>query len=201
MPSSIGCSGRSEGTGEEGEMDRSEGSSRWLPMIGFALVSSANQMLWLNFTPITTGSAAHLGVSASTVGVLAEIFPLVYILLALPAGLVLDRWFRPTLLAGAVLTAGGASLRLAGGGFAMVLAGQLVVAIGQPAVLNAVTGVATRSLTTADRPTGIAIGSAGTFLGFIEAFVLGLALGARHLHAILLVSAAYSVLGLVVLAA
>lgn len=182
-------------------MDRGEGSGRWLPMVGFALVSSANQMLWLNFTPITTGSAAHLGVSASAVGVLAEIFPLVYILLALPAGLALDRWFRPTLLVGAVLTAGGASLRLAGGGFAVVLAGQLVVAIGQPAVLNAVTGLATRTLAVKDRATGIAIGSAGTFVGFVLAFVLGLTLGAGRLHVVLLASAAYAVAGALVLAA
>lgn len=177
------------------------GSSRWLPMLGFALVSSANQMLWLNFTPITTGSAARLGVSASAVGVLAEIFPLVYILLALPAGLALDRWFRPTLLVGAVLTAGGAALRLAGGGFAVVLAGQLVVAVGQPAVLNAVTGLATRTLAARDRATGIAIGSAGTFVGFVLAFVLGLSLGAGRLHLVLLASAAYAVAGTVVLAA
>ena len=192
--------GRASGVAHSGRL-AAPAVSRWGPIAGFALISSANQMLWLNFAPITTGSAARLGVSSSTIGLLSEVFPLLYVVLALPIGRALDRWFRPTLLAGAVLTAGGALLRLAGGGFAPVLVGQLVIAVGQPAVLNAVTGVATRSLTTADRPTGIAIGSAGTFLGFIEAFVLGLALGARHLHAILLVSAAYSVLGLVVLAA
>ncbi|MDA8061918.1 MAG: MFS transporter [Actinomycetota bacterium] len=169
--------------------------SRWLPVAGFAMVSSANQMLWLNFAPVTTGAAARLGVSGSTIGVLAEVFPVVYVLLAIPAGLALDRWFRPTLAAGAILTAAGALLRLAGHGFAPVLAGQLVVAVAQPAVLTAVTGIATRSLSTADRPTGIAVGSAGTFLGFVLAFVLGLALGAAHLHLLLVVSAAYAVAG------
>lgn len=156
-------------------------------------------MLWLNFAPITTGTAARLGVSSSTVGVLAEVFPVVYVLLAVPAGLALDRWFRPTLAAGAILTAVGSLLRLAGHGFGPVLAGQLVVALAQPAVLTAVTGIATRSLLPADRPTGIAIGSAGTFVGFVLAFVLGLVLGAGHLHALLVVSAVYTVAATVVL--
>jgi predicted MFS family arabinose efflux permease len=175
-------------------------ASRWGPIAGFVLVSSANQMLWLNFAPITTGSAARLGVSSSTVGLLSEVFPLLYVLLALPVGLALDRWFRPTLLSGAVLTAAGAALRLAGHGFTPVLIGQVVVALGQPAVLNAVTGIATRSLREKDRPVGIAVGSAGTFLGFVLAFVLGLVLGAGRLHTVLVLSAVYSIVGMVVLA-
>jgi predicted MFS family arabinose efflux permease len=174
--------------------------SRWGPVAAFAVVSSANQMLWLNFAPITTGTAARLGVSVSSVGLAAEVFPLVYVVLAVPFGRALDRWFAPTLLLGALLTAGGALLRLAGGGFAPILAGQVVVAIGQPAVLNAVTGIASRTLRDSDRPIGIALGSAGTFLGFVEAFVLGLVLGAGHLHLLLALSAAYSVLGLALLA-
>lgn len=175
--------------------------SRWGPIAGFVLVSSANQMLWLNFAPITTGTAARLGVSSSTVGLLSEVFPLLYVILAIPLGRALDRWFGPTLLVGAVLTGGGAALRLVGSGFAPLLVGQVVVAIGQPAVFNAVTGIATRSLRPEDRPTGIAIGSAGTFLGFVEAFVLGLVLGSAHLHEVLVVSASYAGVGLAVLTA
>lgn len=173
--------------------------SRWLPMATFAVVSSANQMLWLNFAPITTGTAERVGVSSSTVGLLAEVFPIIYVVLALPTGLCLDRWFRPALAAGAVLTGTGALVRLAGGGFAPLLVGQLIVALGQPALLNAVTGLATRTLEEKDRPVGIAIGSAGTFLGFILAFGLALALGAGHLHAILVASGAYAAVGAVLL--
>jgi predicted MFS family arabinose efflux permease len=173
--------------------------SNWAPIIGFMLVSSANQMLWLNFAPITTGSAHRLGVSSSTVGLLSEIFPLIYVILALPVGLALDRWFRSTLAIGAILTAGGAALRLGGSGFAPVFVGQFIIAVGQPAVLNAVTGVASRSLVERDRPTGIALGSAGTFLGFVLAFVLGLTLGSGRLHTLLVLSAAYSIAGAVVL--
>jgi predicted MFS family arabinose efflux permease len=168
-------------------------------MAGFVLVSSANQMLWLNFAPITTGSAHRLGVSTSAVGVLSEVFPLLYVVLALPTGLALDRWFGRGLECGAVLTAGGAALRLAGHGYPPVLIGQLVVAVGQPLVLSAVTGLATRSLRPEDRPVGIAVGSAGTFLGFVLAFVLGLTVGSSRLHLLLVISAVYSIAGTVTL--
>lgn len=168
------------------------GSSRWAPIAGFALVASANQMLWLSFAPITTGAAARLGVSKSAIGTLSEIFPLLYVVLAVPVGRALDRWFGPTLLAGAVLTAGGAVIRVAGHGYDWILAGQIVIALSQPALLNAITGIASRYLSVVHRPVGIAVGSAGTFVGFILAFVLGGALGASRLHTILVIGAIYA---------
>src|ERR1700729_3959851 len=111
--------------------DPSRARSHWGPVVGFTLVSASNQMLWLNFAPITTGAAHDLKVSSSTIGLLSEVFPLVYVLLAIPVGRALDRWFRPTLLVGAALTALGAALRLPGHGFAFVMIGQVVVSLGQ----------------------------------------------------------------------
>jgi predicted MFS family arabinose efflux permease len=158
-------------------------------------------MLWLNFTPITTGAATHLAVSKSAIGTLSEIFPLLYVLLALPVGRALDRWFRPTLGAGAALQAGGALVRLGGHGYAWVLVGQVLIAVAQPAILNAITGTASRYLHEEHRPLGIAVGSAGTFLGFILAFVLGGVFGAGRLHTILVVSAVYTVVAAAAMAA
>jgi fucose permease len=80
------------------------------------------------------------------------------------------------------------------------VAGQVLVAVAQPAVLNAITGTASRYLSGAHRPVGIAVGSAGTFLGFILAFVSGAAFGAEHLHIILLITAIYAVTSFAVLA-
>jgi predicted MFS family arabinose efflux permease len=86
--------------------------------------------------------------------------------------MLLDRWFRGGLALGAVLAAAGALIRLLPG-YEWALAGQVVVGVAQPLVLNAITGVASRYLPPADRPTGIAIGSAGTFAGLIIGFGLG----------------------------
>ena len=180
---------------------REPATSRWGVVFGFVLVASANQMLWLNFTPVTTGVSKSLGVSQSAIGWLSEIFPLLYVVLAVPVGKALDRWFRPTLLAGAALTAVGAVLRSVDQRYSVILAGQVLIALGQPAVLNAITGVATRYLSSNHRPVGIAVGSAGTFVGFVAAFVLGAAFGASGLRSILVIGAAYSVVAAVVLAA
>lgn len=146
--------------------------SRWGVVAAFALVGAATQLLWLTYAGVTTATAAAYGVSENAVGWLAQVFPLLYVVLAIPAGMALDRHFRGALAAGAVLTAAGAGLRLVGDGFGWVLAGQVVIAVAQPLVLNAVPGVARRYLRERDRATGIAVGTASTFAGMVLAFVL-----------------------------
>ncbi|MPZ85828.1 MAG: MFS transporter [Actinophytocola sp.] len=146
--------------------------ARWSVIVVFALLGAVTQVLWVTFAPVTDAASSLYGVSDSAIGWLANVFPLLYVLLAIPAGMVLDRWFRGGLGLGAVLTAVGALLRL-GDGYGWALFGQLVVGVAQPLVLNAITGVASRYLPPADRPTGIAIGSASTFAGLIVGFGLG----------------------------
>jgi predicted MFS family arabinose efflux permease len=176
-------------------------STRWGPVAGYVLVSSANQMLWLSFAPVTTVAAQRYGVGVAAVGWLAQIFPLLYVVLALPAGLALDRWFRPGLLAGGLLTAGGAVLRL-GDGFGWALSGQVVIALAQPLVLNALTKVVSGYLPPGSRPAGIAAGSASLFAGMLLALVLGAVLDtADDLPLLLRLSAGYAVLAAAALAA
>jgi predicted MFS family arabinose efflux permease len=147
--------------------------ARWSVVVVFALLGAVTQVLWVTFAPVTDAAAEFYGVSDGAIGWLANVFPLLYVLLAIPAGMVLDRWFRGGLALGGVLTAVGALLRLAGDDYAWALLGQLVVGVAQPLVLNAITGVASRYLPPGDRPKGIAIGSASTFAGLIVGFGLG----------------------------
>ncbi|WP_336081607.1 MFS transporter [Nocardia sp. SSK8] len=166
---------------------------RWRVITAFALVGAATQLVWLTYAPVTTVAAEHFGVSESAVGWLANMFPLLYVVLAIPAGILLDRWFRPALIAGAVLTAIGADLRLLHDGFAVVLLGQTVVAVAQPLVLNAITGIAGHYLPAKDRATGIAVGTASTFAGMAAAFVLGAALpGADQLTTLAAIGAVFA---------
>ena len=157
----------------------------------YAAVAAANQLLWLTYAPITTDAAAYFGVSESAVGWLSQVFPLLYVLLALPAGLALDRWFRPALLTGAWLTALGGAVRLTSDTFAVALCGQIVIAVAQPLILNAVTKVAVVALPERSRASGISLGSAGIFTGTALALPLGPALAdAESLTALLLVDLA-----------
>ena len=154
----------------------------------FALLGATTQVLWVTYAPVTDAAGRYYDVGDGAVGWLANVFPLLYVVLAIPAGIVLDRWFRGGLAAGALLTAAGAAVRILGDTYVFALAGQLVVAVAQPLVLNAITGVAGRYLAERDRPTGIAIGSASTFAGLIVGFGLG-AVFTDDVPALLLVQA------------
>ncbi len=148
-------------------------------IVAYSLVCAGTQLLWLTFAPITTESAHHYGVSVSAIGWLAEIFPLLYVVLAIPAGLLLDRTFRPTLSVGAAMVAAGGLVRLGGSTFAWALAGQFIVAVAQPIVLSSVSKLAGEYLPRSERATGIAVGSAGSFAGMVIALVLGPTVGAH----------------------
>src|SRR5579875_168217 len=155
-------------------------AARWSVVIAFALVVLVTQLLWLSFAPIDTDVACDFHVSTIAIGWLANVFPLVYVLIALPAGLARDRWFRATLMLGAGLAALGGLVRLVAPTFGWAMAGQLIAACAQPLVLNAITKVATGYLPPSRRAAGIAVGSAAQFLGAIVALVLGPALEGRH---------------------
>jgi predicted MFS family arabinose efflux permease len=162
----------------------------WGVIVPYALVCAGTQVLWLTYAAITTETARHYGVSVGAVGWLAEIFPLLYVALAIPAGILLDRWFRPMLAGGGVLMALGGLIRLGGDTFAWAMAGQLAVAVAQPVVLSAVSKLAGEYLPLAQRPAGIAVGSAGSFLGILLALLLGPTLGGHgHLQRLLVVEA------------
>ncbi|MEV6282785.1 MFS transporter [Kribbella sp. NPDC051770] len=173
--------------------------SRWTPIVAYSLVGAATQLVWLNFAGITTVAAARYDVSENAIGWLAQVFPLLYVVLAIPAGLLLDRWFRPSLLIGALLTALGALLRL-GDTYPWLLTGQLVASVAQPLVLNAVTGITGRYLSPRDRPTGIAAGTASIFAGMVIAFVLSAFLASSNqIPVVLVISAIFSVIAAIAL--
>jgi predicted MFS family arabinose efflux permease len=180
---------------------RSTTVSGWRVICAYALVCAATQVLWLSYAAITTESAHRYGVSVGAVGWLAEIFPLLYVVLAIPAGLLLDRWFRPSLAAGGALVALGGLVRLGGETYAWALAGQVLVAIAQPVVLSAVGKLAGEYLPVGQRADGISLGSAGNFVGMLLALLLGPTLGAHgHLERLLVLEAALGVLAALALA-
>jgi predicted MFS family arabinose efflux permease len=173
----------------------------WRVIAAYGLVCAATQVLWLTFAAITTATARRYGVSVGAVGWLAEIFPLLYVALAIPAGMLLDRWFRPALAAGGALVALGGLVRLGGETFAWAMAGQVLVGVAQPIVLSAVSKLAGEYLPVEQRADGIAVGSAGSFVGMLLALLLGPTVGAHgHLERLLVLEAVLAVIPAVALA-
>src|SRR5437764_2033649 len=148
--------------------------NRWAILAGYGLLAASTQLLWLTYAPITTQAHKVMGVSAGAAGDLAAIFPLMYVVLALPAGRWLDAQFERALSARAILTAGGGLLRLAGPtSYGWALAGQFVVAAGQPLVLNSITKVAARYFPAPERTAAISAGSVSLYLGILAAVLSG----------------------------
>jgi MFS family permease len=148
-------------------------SVRWAVLGAYALLAACTQLLWLTFAAVDTRSAAVMKVDLGTVGDLAAIFPFVYIVLALPTGRWLDMKFGQALTAGALLTGGGSLIRLVSPtSFGWQLAGQLVIAAGQPLVLNSITKVAARYFAPEERATAISIGTASLFVGILAAVLM-----------------------------
>jgi cyanate permease len=134
----------------------------------------ANQAGWITFAAVSVEAAAFFGVSDLAVGLLSLSFMAVYILLFAPAAWAIDaRGFRAAVSLGALLTALGALGRgLFATSFTAVLAFQLLIAVGQPFILGAVTSVAARWFPAGEQATASGLGSLAMYLGILGGVAL-----------------------------
>jgi MFS family permease len=154
---------------------------------------TSTQLPWLTYAPVTDEARAAFGVSAGAVGDLAVVVPLFYVLLGIPSGRWLDRWYRPTLIVGVVLSGAGATIRaIEPRSYTYALAGQVVLALGQPLVSNAITKLPARHFTSTRRTAAVSFVSAAQFLGILGASASGAWLVDRggidllvHTHAVI----------------
>ncbi|WP_231123641.1 MFS transporter [Nocardioides sambongensis] len=177
-----------------------ERSGRWSAVVAFCLAGAATQMAWLTFAPVTTVAADRYGVSETAIGWLANVFALTFVPLAIPAGMLLDRYLRGTLIVGALITALGACLRLGGDTYAWMLLGSTIASLGQPLVLTGIAGLCRNYLRPKDRAVGIAVATASVWVGFVGAFLVGAAFsGADDLPALLRFHAGFAVVAAILL--
>jgi MFS family permease len=155
------------------EKDRGAHGYRWVVLASFMLVAALTQLMWLNYAPITSQTQELMGVSEFKVVLLATMFPLVYIPVSIPAGLVIDRkGFRFAVMVGALLTAAFSFLRLFSGNYALVLLGMIGISIGQPFVLNSITKLVSTWFPTDESALAAGLGSLSLFVGMIVALAL-----------------------------
>ncbi len=112
---------------------------RWVVLTGYMAAGIASQLVWITFAPILDVTAQHYGVTQSAVGMLAAVFPLVYLVASLPTGYFIDRYgFRSALLMGTSLLAVFSALRPLAWSFAALLAFQTLAGLGQPFIMNSI---------------------------------------------------------------
>jgi predicted MFS family arabinose efflux permease len=150
--------------------DRMRNPYRWVVLSAFALVAGVTQMLWLNFAPLLTLVEKRYGVSELVASTLILVFPLIYVLLSLPAGALIDaRGYRFAVGLGAVVTAAFAALRIWDESFWVLLAAQVGIAVAQPFIINGVSKLVADWFEETEGATANGIGTLGMFLGMAVA--------------------------------
>ncbi len=148
-------------------------SYRWVVLAVFMLVAAITQIMWLNYAPITSQTQALMGVSEFKVVLLATMFPLLYIPVSIPAGIIIDRkGFRYAVLIGAFFTAACSFLRLFAGNYPLVLLGMIGISIGQPFVLNSITKMVSAWFPTEESALATGLATLALFLGMIVALAV-----------------------------
>ncbi len=142
---------------------------RWVVLFAYMIVAALTQLYWLNFAAITTYMEERLSISASSIMWLTLVFPLVQILLTMPAGLIIDRkGFKYGIAIGAILTGVFAMVRLINPeSFTVLLISQIGIAVGQPFVLNGVTKLAMTWFPEKEEATAVGLGSLALFVGMM----------------------------------
>jgi fucose permease len=146
---------------------------RWVVLAAYMVVAALTQLMWLNYAPITSQTQNLMGVSEFKVVLLATMFPLVYIPVSIPAGMIIDRkGYRYAVMIGAVLMAAFSFLRLASGNYALVLIGMIGISIGQPFVLNSITKLVSTWFSTDESALATGLGTLSLFVGMIIALAV-----------------------------
>lgn len=114
-------------------------SYKWMVLTVFTAVAGVSQMLWLNFAPLITQLMEKYNKSEGTISWLILVFPLLYVVLSIPSGIMIDKkGYKYTVGLGSIIIAIFSILRIFESNFYILLIGQIGIAIGQPFVVNGI---------------------------------------------------------------
>jgi predicted MFS family arabinose efflux permease len=166
-------------------------STRYCVLWIYAVLQTLTQFEWLRFAPLTSEVASRYGVSQGQIGMLSLVFPLVFVILAVPCGALIDRiQVRTSLRIIAAGMAGAALLRVLGARYEFLLSGQILFALVQPLVLSLIVRLADVWFPANEHLRATEIGSMALLAGIGLAFVLVPAIGAAALQSSLKIDAA-----------
>jgi len=142
---------------------------RWVVLAIYMYVSALTQLYWLNFAAIETFIEERFSITPGTVMWFTLVFPLVQVILSMPAGMVIDRkGFKYGVGIGALFTGVFAMLRLVNtDSFTVLLISQIGIAIGQPFVLNGVTKLVATWFPQKEEATAVGLGSLALLVGMM----------------------------------
>jgi MFS family permease len=151
---------------------------RWAVLAVYMVVNLAIQVQWLALAPVSRAAerfyAGQLS-SVLNVDALALSYLLVFLVACVPASYVIDTYgIRFGIGIGAALAGAGALVKgIFAAHFGAVLAGQLLLAIAQPFVINAATALAARWFPLRERGLANGLAALAQYVGIVVAMIVG----------------------------
>lgn len=141
---------------------------RWVVLLAIVPIIISTEIMWLSLAPIASIAESFYGVESLSISLFSMSYMIMYILFALPASWVIDRFgFRTSLIIGALITACFGLIRaIFADDFTVVLISQFVIAIGQPFLLNISTKVPANWFPLSERSTAAGILTMAQYIGF-----------------------------------
>jgi MFS family permease len=148
---------------------------RWMVLVGFMLISMSSQIIWLNFAGIVSPQMQgifHVGLGP--ISLMSGLWPLVFIPISIPTGLMVDRWgFKKVVSIGGIILVIFSWLRLlSGGNFEILFIFQSLAAIGQPFVYNGISKLAGNWFPEGEQALANGIATMGQIIGMVIALIL-----------------------------
>ncbi|WP_227793402.1 MFS transporter [Paenibacillus guangzhouensis] len=141
-------------------------TNRWTVLLSFTLLAGMSQLLWLNFAPLITTLEERYHVSEDSMNLLLMVFPLLYVLLSVHAGIIIDRrGYRFGVGLGGWLMAIFACVRVFDQQFIFLVIGHIGIAIGQPYVMNGITKLVADWFPRDRQAMATGLGTVGMFAG------------------------------------
>jgi FLVCR family feline leukemia virus subgroup C receptor-related protein len=138
---------------------------RWLVLAAFLGALILTQVFWYNFAPLISLLMARYHISGLTASWTILVFPLASMLFSGYAGALIDRrGYRFAIQYGLILMALSAGLRIFGG-FYMLLAGQIGIAISVPLIVTCISTLVTDWFGPAEEGLYTGICTIGIFVG------------------------------------
>ena len=152
---------------------------RWVSLAALMMISIMSQIQWLTHAPIARAAdiyyAGHFNpASFFNIDLLASSFMFFYIIFCIPASYFISKYgIVKGVGLGAVLTAiGGVVKALSGTSYTMVLTGQLILAVGQPLVMNAATDLTAKWFPVKERALATGLATLSLYIGILIAMLV-----------------------------
>lgn len=142
---------------------------RWIVLLLFMFINITMQILWITFASIAPQAELFFGVSELEILLLSLVFMIAYIPITFLASWIIDKYdFKIGAGIGAVLAAIFGFLRyFAGNDYTLLLIFQIVIAIGQPFILNSITRLSASWFPESEKTTATGLSLMSQFIGIM----------------------------------